>query len=318
MATARPSTVAVMPRPTCERNSVASGTWSDFAASTTANDSGCSLPRSAAAAKRSTTSSRVEPSSRTVVTPGRPTVSVPVLSTTRVSTFASTSSASALRINTPDCAPRPIATTTEMGVASPSAQGQAMISTDTAETNACASRGSGPQTAHTTPASTAAATTPGTKNAATRSASCCSGARLRCASATRWTIFASSVSRPTRSARITKLPPPFAVPPTTFAPATFSTGIDSPVSIDSSTALAPSSTTPSTGTRSPARTLSLSPTSTASRDTSSSVPSLRRRFARAGARSSSARSAFEVRARARNSSTWPSATRVMITAADSK
>ena len=38
------------------------------------------------------------------------------------------------------------------------------------------------------------------------------------------------------------------------APASFSTGSDSPVSIDSSTAEAPSITIPSTGTRSPGRT----------------------------------------------------------------
>ena len=43
-------------------------------------------------------------------------------------------------------------------------------------------------------------------------------------------------------------------------PASFSTGIGSPVSIDSSTALAPSSTTPSTGTFSPGRTRRRSPT----------------------------------------------------------
>ena len=50
------------------------------------------------------------------------------------------------------------------------------------------------------------------------------------------------------------------VPPITRSPAAFSTGIGSPVTIDSSTALAPSSTTPSTGTFSPGRTRSRSPT----------------------------------------------------------
>ena len=61
------------------------------------------------------------------------------------------------------------------------------------------------------------------------------------------TICASSVSLPTRSACMTNVPVPFTVPPVTFAPATFSTGIGSPVTIDSSTVVAPSSTTPSTG-----------------------------------------------------------------------
>ena len=40
---------------------------------------------------------------------------------------------------------------------------------------------------------------------------------------------------------------PLTVPPVTRAPAVFSTGIDSPVSMDSSTELAPSVTKPSTG-----------------------------------------------------------------------
>jgi hypothetical protein len=45
-------------------------------------------------------------------------------------------------------------------------------------------------------------------------------------------------------------------------PAIFSAGIGSPVIIDSSTELAPSSTTPSTGTRSPGRTRRQSPART--------------------------------------------------------
>ena len=56
---------------------------------------------------------------------------VPVLSTTSVSTFSMRSSASASRISTPCWAPRPTPTMMDIGVASPSAQGQAMISTAT-------------------------------------------------------------------------------------------------------------------------------------------------------------------------------------------
>ena len=76
---------------------------------------------------------------------GLPLVSVPVLSTTSVSTFSSVSSASALRINTPACAPRPVPTMIAIGVASPSAQGHAIISTATAFTNPCARRGCRPK-----------------------------------------------------------------------------------------------------------------------------------------------------------------------------
>ena len=51
---------------------------------------------------------------------------------TNVSTLAKASSAAASLISTPTEAPRPAAVVMEMGVARPSAQGQAMISTDTA------------------------------------------------------------------------------------------------------------------------------------------------------------------------------------------
>ena len=68
-----------------------------------------------------------------------------------------------------------------------------------------------------------------------------------------------SVSLPTLLAVIVSAPVPLMVPPMTAAPGDFSTGIDSPVIIDSSTALAPSVTVPSTGTASPGRTRRRSP-----------------------------------------------------------
>ena len=52
--------------------------------------------------------------------------------------------------STPIVAPLPVPTMIDIGVASPSAHGQAMISTATALTSACASRGSGPTSAQTT------------------------------------------------------------------------------------------------------------------------------------------------------------------------
>ena len=67
---------------------------------------------------------------------GVPSVSVPVLSTTSVSTSRSTSIASASLNSTPALAPRPVATMIDIGVARPSAHGQAMISTATALTSA--------------------------------------------------------------------------------------------------------------------------------------------------------------------------------------
>ena len=67
---------------------------------------------------------------------GFPSVRVPVLSTTKVSTFSRISKASAFLINTPSVAPRPTPTMIDIGVASPKAQGQAMMSTATALTMA--------------------------------------------------------------------------------------------------------------------------------------------------------------------------------------
>ena len=63
-------------------------------------------------------------------------------------------------------------------------------------------------------------------------------------------------------ARTTSAPDWLVVPAYTLAPGCLSSGIDSPVSIDSSTEDAPDSTVPSTGTLAPGRTSSVSPTCT--------------------------------------------------------
>ena len=99
------------------------------AAATIAAASGCSLARSTLAARRSTSSSvKPRPAPRRD-DPRLAFGQVPVLSTTRVSTLSSRSSASAFLTRTPACAPRPTPTMIDIGVARPSAQGQAMIST---------------------------------------------------------------------------------------------------------------------------------------------------------------------------------------------
>ena len=107
-----------------------------LAPATIASARGCSLAFSRLAASCSRVASSKPASATTSVRAGLPSVSVPVLSTISVSTDASRSSASALRISTPSRAPRPVATMIDMGVASPKAQGQAMMSTDTAATTA--------------------------------------------------------------------------------------------------------------------------------------------------------------------------------------
>ena len=67
-------------------------------------------------------------------------VTVPVLSSTIVSTRRVDSRISGPLISRPSCAPRPVPTSSAVGVASPSAHGQAMISTATAAVNANSAR----------------------------------------------------------------------------------------------------------------------------------------------------------------------------------
>src|SRR5439155_1152225 len=77
---------------------------------------------------------------------GSPRVIVPVLSSTMVFSLCAVSRASAERIRIPCSAPLPVLTITESGVARPSAQGQAMMSTATAATIAEVNAGWGPNT----------------------------------------------------------------------------------------------------------------------------------------------------------------------------
>ena len=98
--------------------------------------SGCSLPRSRPAARRSSSSSDVPAPDSIRASTGFPTVRVPVLSMSSRSTLPKVSSASALRTRMPAPAPRAVPTMMAMGVASPSAHGQAMMSTATAFTSA--------------------------------------------------------------------------------------------------------------------------------------------------------------------------------------
>src|SRR5690606_39543082 len=110
-----------------------------------------------------------------------------------------------------------------------------------------ASAGSGPKTIQTTKAKTATATTVGTNTAETRSASPWIGARDRRAFDTIATICASTVSDPTLAASITSEPFLLIVAPVTASPGPFSTGLDSPVSMLSSSDAPPATPAPATG-----------------------------------------------------------------------
>ena len=82
------------------------------------------------------------------VTRGRPSVTVPVLSSTTVVTLRARCNASPLRIRIPCSAAFPMPTIMEIGVARPSAHGQAITSTVMAVTMLKAVRGSGPKLNH--------------------------------------------------------------------------------------------------------------------------------------------------------------------------
>ena len=105
---------------------------------TMAAASGCSLAFEAGG--QPSTDASVWSASDDRRTRGLPSVSVPVLSTTSVSTFSISSSASASLMSTPSFAPRPTPTMMETGVAKPRAQGHAMMSTLIATTSASRAR----------------------------------------------------------------------------------------------------------------------------------------------------------------------------------
>ena len=123
----------------------------------------------------------------------------------------------------------------EVGVASPIAHGQAMISTATALTSAKPSAGVGPNTIQMAKVMSAAVITAGTNHIVTRSTSVWMGSLEPCACSTIRMICASTVWPPTAVARSVKAPVWFTVPPTTGLPVVLATGTGSPVIIDSST-----------------------------------------------------------------------------------
>ena len=142
-----------------------------------------------------------------------PVVTVPVLSSTIVSTARVDSSTSGPRIRMPSWAPRPVPTSRAVGVARPRAHGQAMMRTATAAVNAAGAPA--PVPSQKPSVATASTSTTGTKTPEIRSASRCTGALPLCASSTSRAICASWVSAPTRVARTTSRPPALTVAPTT-------------------------------------------------------------------------------------------------------
>ncbi len=216
------------------------------------------LADSAAPANRSTSSGE---SATTSCSVSCPVVTVPVLSSTTVSMRRVLSRICGPFTTMPSCAPRPVPTIRAVGVASPRAQGHAMISTATPAVNAAWALPSSVN--QSVNVSAARAMTTGTNTADTRSASRCTSARPFCACSTSRASCASWVSAPTRVAVTTSRPPTLSVAPTTGSPGPTSTGTASPVTSAASTAEVPSSITPSVAIFSPGRTTKRWPTASA-------------------------------------------------------
>ena len=165
--------------------------------------------------------------------------------------------------------------------------------------------------------SSATATTAGTKTAETLSATFWIRALEDWASSTSRMMPDSTVWPPTFSARTVRAPAPLTVPPNTLAPGSLLTGMLSPVSMDSSTVDRPDSTSPSADRLSPGWISRVSPSTISDAGITSSSPA-RITVAVGGWRCISSSMAAEVLLRARVSSSLPSSTRVITTAAPSK
>ena len=180
--------------------------------STTAPASGCSDFFSRARRIRRYSSCFPGAAHMNPVTRGFPSVSVPVLSRTTTSIFFATSRLSASLIRMPFSAPLPVPTMIAVGVASPRAHGQAIISTVIMARSPCVSPSCGANTAQPMNVITEMAMMTGTKTEAILSTVFCTGAFVPCASCTMCMIRESTVSVPTFSAAMRKAPFWFTVP----------------------------------------------------------------------------------------------------------
>ena len=281
---------------------------------TIASPNGCSDPFSALAASINNSSSEIS-SAIISVTTGFPSVIVPVLSKTIVLIWCAVSNASPPFIRTPCSAPFPVPTIIAVGVASPNAQGHAI--TSTAINIVSANTGVSPAISHPRADNIARPITVGTKYADITSASLAIGALLPWASSTNFTICAKAVSLPTFVALYFINPVLFILAPITRLPTDFSTGMLSPVSIDSSIDVFPSTTSPSTGSFSPGLTTIISPQITSSIGIIFSILFLIT-VAVFGARPINAFIAWDVFPFETASKYLPNVIKVRITAADSK
>src|SRR5690606_31503535 len=137
--TSRPSTTPLTPSPGVPVNSSTggSGPTSARAQSLIAAATTCSETASTAPANRSTVARSKPPAQTIPATLIRPSVTVPVLSSTTVSMSRVDSRAEYPLRKIPNLAATPAATINAVGVANPSAHGQAITRTASGAVNAC-------------------------------------------------------------------------------------------------------------------------------------------------------------------------------------
>ncbi len=270
-----PSSLAERPLPGRAVNSVTSAAErpSSSALAMTAFARGCSLFFSRAQASRKRASSVNPGAGRISVTLGSPLVIVPVLSRATISIFPVSSRDTAFLKRMPFLAPIPFPTMMATGVANPRAQGQLITRTEIPRARAKPKLS--PAISHTRAVTAATAITAGTKMPDTLSATLAIGALVAAASLTMRMIWERVVSSPTFVARHLRKPDWFTVAADTSSPSPLSTGMLSPVSAASFTALDPSRITPSTGIFSPGRTTKRSPFFTCLMGTVCSAPSFK-------------------------------------------
>ena len=243
---------------------------------------GCVVVASTAAATLNTSHSVRSSLVYTDFIRGLPRVIVPVLSNTTASTPAIVSKTSPPRSKTPFRAPRDVATSTAVGVASPRAHGHATTRTSVANFNgpihgaapndpaSMSAPGNNASPARVQNANVAALMpmTPNTKGPAMASASLCTGAARPCASSIVLVMPATMDESPLLIALTVSGPSKTPVPALTSLPFVLYTSTGSPVSVASSTPAFPATTIPSTGMISPGFTRTKSPGRTDARSTS--------------------------------------------------
>ena len=225
-------------------------TFFSFPYFTIASANGCSDFASRLTATHKIPSSSKSCKAVISVTSGFPSVMVPVLSKIIVSTLHSISNGSPPLIRIHFSAHFPVPTINAVGVASHKAQGQAITIT-AAKYKSAVVKLTPTMKNRIRKTSKAIPITVGTNIAEILSANHWIGALDHWASWINLMICASAVSFPIFCTSNSKLPNLFIVPPKTFAPTDFSTGILSPVSMDSSILECHETILPSIGTFSP-------------------------------------------------------------------